>query len=374
MAATQQDAASGLEPAIRLRPGSNGLGRTPPGVPSRAQAGDYTDGHRQVADIQRARILAAMFGVVAEHGVANVTVAHIVTRSGVSRRTFYELFADREDCFLAAFDEAIARIASVVAPAFEGERSWRVGVRAAVTALLEWLDGDLATGRIVIVESLGAGPKALARRESVLAQIVAFVDRGRMVEKRGEGPPPLTAEGVVGGVLSVLHSRLVAASHAGAAAGVRSGAHVELGLVGSSQSGDAGLGLLELAGPLTSMIVLPYLGQAAARQELQRPVPERHTPQRVASTDPLRDVDMRLTYRTVRVLMAVAEHPGASNRQVGVASGMNDQGQISKLLSRLHRLGLIANAGLGPAKGAPNAWTLTPKGENIHATIGAQTS
>ena len=352
MVSTGQDLVDGVGSAVRLRPGDNGLGRD------------------QVADIQRARILAAMFDVVAEHGVANVTVAHIVTRSGVSRRTFYELFADREDCFLAAFDEAIARIASVVAPAFDGERSWRAGVRAAVIALLEWLEGDPATGRLVIVESLGAGPKALARRENVLAQIVAFVDRGRMVGKRGEGSPPLMAEGVVGGVLSVLHSRLVVVSHAGAAAGVRSGVPFELGLAGSSQSGD----VLGLAGPLTSMIVLPYLGQAAARQELQRPVPPRHIPRRTASADPLRDVGMRLTYRTVRVLMAVAEHPGASNRQVGVASGMNDQGQISKLLSRLHRLGLIANDGIGPAKGAPNEWTLTTKGQAIHATIGGRTN
>ena len=352
MVATEQGAVDGVGPAVRLRPGDNGLGRD------------------QVADIQRARILAAMFDVVAEHGVANVTVAHIVTRSGVSRRTFYELFADREDCFLAAFDDAIARIASVVAPAFEGEKSWRAGVRAAVIGLLEWSEGDPATGRLVIVESLGAGPKALARRESVLAQIVAFVDRGRGEGRRRDGPPPLTAEGVIGGVLSVLHSRLVAGSPANGG----SGASSELGLVGSSRSGDAGLGLLELAGPLTSMIVLPYLGQAVARQELQRPVPQRHTPRQTASADPLRDVDMRLTYRTVRVLMAVAEHPGASNREVGVASGMNDQGQISKLLSRLHRLGLIANDGVGPAKGAPNAWTLTPRGQGIHATIGGRTS
>jgi AcrR family transcriptional regulator len=338
MVATGQDVVDGLEPAVKLRPGANGLGRD------------------QVAEIQRVRILAAMFGVVAEYGVANVTVAHIVAGSGVSRRTFYELFPDRETCFLAAFDEAIGWIASVVAPAFERESSWRAGIRTAVTALLEWLDGDLATGRLVIVESLAAGPKALERRENVLAQIVPFVDRGRSTAKRGEGPPPLTAEGVVGGVLSVLHSRLVSAAPAAPGA-------------------SASLGLLELAGPLTSMIVLPYLGQAAARQELQRPVPPRHTPRQAASADPLRDVGMRLTYRTVRVLMAVAEHPGASNRQVGIASGMNDQGQISKLLSRLHRLGLIQNKnGEPPAKGAPNAWTLTPKGKNIHTTIGGRTS
>jgi AcrR family transcriptional regulator len=350
MVATGQDAADRVAPNAQLHPGNNGLGR------------------EHVADIQRARILAAMFDVVAENGVANVTVAHIVARSGVSRRTFYELFADREDCFLAAFDEAIRRIASVMAPAFDEEHSWRAGVQVAVIALLEWLEGDPATGRLVFVESLGAGPRALARRESVLAQVVSFVDRGRAAGKRGEGPPPLTAEGVVGGVLSVLHSRLFI----GPPGSGESDGHVELGRIGSSQSSDAELGLMELAGPLTSMIVLPYLGQAAARRELGRPVLERDTPRRAASADPLRDVDMRLTYRTVRVLMAVAEHPGASNREVGVASGMSDQGQISKLLSRLHRLELIANTGVGPAKGAPNAWTLTPRGHAIHTTIGVR--
>jgi AcrR family transcriptional regulator len=341
MVATGQDAVDRIEPAVRLRLGNDGLGR------------------EHVADIQRARILAAMFDVVAEHGVANETVAHIVTRSGVSRRTFYELFADREDCFLAAFDEAVGRVASVMASAFEDERSWRTGVRAAVTALLEWLEGDPATGRLVIVESLGAGAKALKRRRRILAQLVPYIDRGRKEGRRGEGPPPLTAEGTIGGVLSVLHSRLLDPDPSGM--GVASG--------GKSKSGS----LLELVGPLTGMIVLPYLGQAVAKKELERPVPQAQARPRANSTDPLRDVDMRLTYRTVRVLMAVAEYPGASNREVGVASDMSDQGQISKLLSRLHRLELIANTGVGPAKGAPNAWTLTPKGHAIHTTIGRRT-
>jgi AcrR family transcriptional regulator len=314
---------------------------------------EHSDGHTtkgassQVADIQRARILAAMVDVVSEHGAANVTVAHIVSRSGVSRRTFYELFAGREDCFLAAFDQAIARIAAVVVPAFEEERSWRAKIRAALSVLLECLESDPCTGRLLVVETLGAGLKALERRRGLLLQIRSFVDQGRSEGKRGDGPPPLTAEGVIGGVLSVLHSRLL-----------------------DPEPGS----LLGLAGPLTSMVVLPYLGQAAAQKELVRPVPEVHAQPRASSADPLRDVNMRLTYRTVRVLMAVAEHPAASNRNVGVASGMNDQGQISKLLSRLHRLGLIHNTGIGPKKGAPNAWTLTPKGQNIHATIRTQTS
>jgi DNA-binding MarR family transcriptional regulator len=83
---------------------------------------------------------------------------------------------------------------------------------------------------------------------------------------------------------------------------------------------------------------------------------------------------MRLTYRTVRVLTAIAELGGRgsypSNRQVGVASGMHDQGQISKLLSRLDRLGLISNTVPGPGRGAPNAWTLTPKGREVEAAMG----
>jgi AcrR family transcriptional regulator len=300
-------------------------------------------GREQVSEIQRARILTAMVEVVCERGAANVTVAHVVARSGVSRRTFYELFVDREDCFLAAFDDAIGRIAAVVLPVYEQSGSWRERVRAVLTVLLELLDYERATGRLVIVETLGAGPRALERRGRVLAQIITVIDQGRSEGKHGDGPPPLTAEGVVGGVLAVLHSRL---------------------------SRDANASLLELTGPLMGMIVLPYLGPAAARRELQRPVPEPHARPRAGSADPLRDLEMRLTYRTMRVLIALAGHPGSSNRQVGVVSGMHDQGQVSKLLSRLSRLGLIENAGVGPAKGAPNAWTLTVKGAEIQQAIG----
>jgi DNA-binding MarR family transcriptional regulator len=134
-----------------------------------------------------------------------------------------------------------------------------------------------------------------------------------------------------------------------------------------------GASLLELAGPLMSMIVLPYLGAAAARRELERPVPEHpHVSPRNASNDPLRDLGLRLTYRTVRALVSVAEKPGSSNREIGQASGIGDQGQMSKLLWRLERFGLIQNTGLGPGTGSPNIWTLTERGEAIHETITKQ--
>ncbi len=334
-----------LEPDVsRARKGMQGGGsRASEGTDRRASP----DGRGQVADIQRARMLTAMVEEVAERGVANVTVADVVARSGVSRRTFYEIFVDREDCFLAAFDEAVERIVAAVIPAYEQNGSWAFRIRSALTALLERLDDEPGAGRLVIVETLGAGDKALEYRRRHLAQIVAIVDRGRQEGKTGVEAPLLTAEGVVGGVLSILHARLSEA--------------------------DPG-NLTELINPLTSMIVLPYLGAAAARKETKRPISILRRSRQVERRNPLQNLDMRLTYRTVRVLMTVATQPGSSNRAVADGADIADQGQISKLLNRLHGLGLIDNAGGVPARGEPNAWTLTARGWEVHAAIAAQMS
>ena len=140
-------------------------------------------GREQVADIQRARMLAAMVEEVAERGVGNVTVADVVARSGVSRRTFYEIFEDREDCFLAAFDNAIEKLANVIVPAYEQKGAWQTKIRSALTALLEYLDREPAAGRLVIVETLGAGHKALEHRRRGIAQIITIVDQGRNESK-----------------------------------------------------------------------------------------------------------------------------------------------------------------------------------------------
>jgi DNA-binding MarR family transcriptional regulator len=130
--------------------------------------------------------------------------------------------------------------------------------------------------------------------------------------------------------------------------------------------------LRALSNPLMATIVLPYLGSAAAELELERARP-RSRPRTLTPADPLRDIDMRLTYRTVRVLLAIAAHPAASGRQVADAAGVADQGQMSKLLARLRGLGLIHNSASGRGKGEPNAWVLTPTGEDVERAIRAQT-
>lgn len=287
-----------------------------------------------------------MAEVCAELGATNVTVAHVVGRSGISRRTFYEQFADREDCFLATVNEAVRCAARYVVPAYRAEGRWRERIRAALVALLEFLEDEPYMGRLLVVETLGGGDRSLARRQEILSRVLEAVDEGRHEARGAEKLPPLTAEGAVGAVLSILHARLA--------------------------SGRAGI-LLPLTGQLTSMLVLPYLGVAAAQRELARPLPERVDKRKPLPAGTLHELGMRLTYRTIRVLHEVAARPGSSNRELGTAAGIQDQGQVSKLLSRLAKLGLIENTGAGHARGGPNAWTLTERGAEMQRTIAEQT-
>jgi DNA-binding MarR family transcriptional regulator len=214
---------------------------------------------------------------------------------------------------------------------------------------------------LCVVDALGAGPAALERRAWVVQLLIGAVDEGRREVRASAKPTRLTAEGVVGAVLAVLHTRL-------------SGG--EAGGPGGARGGEAGMRpMVRVLGPLMAMIVLPYQGQAVAAREASRPAPRRR---RAVSPpgDPLRELDMRLTYRTVRVLRAIAalggQGSGPSNRQVADASGVADPGQISKLLARLEHLGLIENSGGPPARGERNVWRLTAKGEGIEWTIRGQ--
>lgn len=295
----------------------------------------------RMSELQRARLLTAAVQVVSELGYRGMSTARVSARAGVSRKTFYDLFGDREDCFLTVFDDTVTRIAAVARPAYEGERRWREQVRAGLSSVLEFIADEPLLGALVIVDALGAGPNVLQRRTHCLETLSQIVDQGRSEVKTGTGPPPLTAEGVVGAVLSVLHARLL-------------------------EHNDASM--LDLLNPLMAIIVLPYLGATAAAKELERPLPQAHrAPARLAG-DPLDGLDMRVTYRTLRVLDAVAVIPGGSNREIADHAGISDQGQISKLLARLKRVGLIENNGHGQAKGEPNAWTLTEKGEEVEQT------
>jgi AcrR family transcriptional regulator len=325
-------------------------------------------------------MITAMIDVVSARGRADATVAHVVARSGVSRRTFYEVFDDFEDCFLAALDHSLTCASQYVLDVYSPTEKWRTRIRSALVGLLEFLDDEPAMGRLVIVETLGAGVRVQERRMAVVDVLVATVDEGRTESRSASKLPPLTAEGVVGGVLSVLHARLLVmhptgTRSSGAPAARGGGRSKNVHPEGSpQQAGEHVDSLLDLSGALTAMVVLPYMGPAVAAKELARSTPGRRPPRRRASGDPLRDLQMRLTYRTVRVLLAIAAAPDASNRKVATAAGIDDQGQISKLLARLEKLGLVSNHGAGRAHGSPNAWSLTKKGMEVERLVAGQMS
>lgn len=314
------------------------------------------DGGVHVPDIQRSRLLAAAVGVVDELGYAGASVTHITERARVSRRTFYELFDNREECLVAVLEGAVARVTSEISGADLTGLPWRERVRGGLWVILSFFDREPALARVCVVRSQGAAQSVLARRQEILDGLASIVGEGGREGSGATRPVELTAQGIVGGVFSILYARLLRA-------------HDER--------------LCDLLGELMAMIVLPYQGQAAARREQTRPAPP---PLSVAegvgerlisplgSVEPLAVLPMRLTYRTAMVLQALADHPGQSNRQVAGLVGISDQGQISKLLARLQRIGLLQNAADGAHdKGEANQWVLTNTGQQVTHSIQVHT-
>jgi AcrR family transcriptional regulator len=301
-------------------------------------------------DIQRTQILEGMAALVAERGVGAATLADVIARAGVSRRAFYRLFPDRKSCLVAAFDLGVQRASARMGPAYAAQSRWRDGIRAGLAEGLRFLDDEPAMARLLVVHSLSEYSELVRRRSEVQEQLWKVVDRGRGEGGAGRAePPPIVAEGVVGAVLTVVQTRLLA------------------------QDADPPdeRPTIQLFSSLMSLIVLPYLGPSAAQRELARPAP---LPSRRGGvpSGPISSFDdhgVRLTYRTERVLSAIAQYPGASNREIAERAGIVDQGQISKLLTRLERAGVISNLSQGTARGAPNAWSLTELGEGIERGV-----
>ena len=302
--------------------------------------------------MQRSRLLGGAVAAVEELGWSSVTVASIASRARVSRKTFYDLFADREDCLLEVLRDTGERIAGELDAGELDDLPWRERVRMGLWRILCFFDREPELARLCVVQSAFGGSSVLAWRTGVVERLIGIVDEGRQESARASEVPVLVAEGAVGAVLAILSSRLMSAEDE--------------------------LLLSDLLGALMGLIVLPYLGAGVALRERKRlapvlPASPVSAPARMyrAGRDPLEDVPMRLTYRTALVLEQVATHPGASNRQIGGFADIPDQGQISKLLARLQNLGLLTNTAGKDAhtKGAPNAWRLTALGERITQSI-----
>ena len=233
----------------------------------------------------------------------------------------------------ADFTHALHRAAERVVPAYHAQRRWPAAIRAGIEQLLIFLDEQPGLARHLILDSLCASETVLARRAQALEHLADAVHRGRRHARAPACLSRMSAQGAIGAVLFILHSRLSVEPQAR---------------------------LAPLAGELTAMVILPYKGPVAATRQIRRPTPD--TAHRAA----LAEIDVRITGRTVRVLRALAACPGASNRGVADHAGITDQGQCSKLLARLAAHGLIVNARRGAHRaGQANAWRLTVKGARL---------
>jgi AcrR family transcriptional regulator len=160
--------------------------------------------------IQRERLLGAMLNATAELGYLETNVQDVIDRADVSRPTFYEHFSNKEDCFLSAFDSRAERLRKLVHSAADaGGDSWRDRVRCGLEALLSFASSEPDTARTLVVEARAASETAVRRRVELLDDFARCLD----AEARELLPEPprrtaVTASGIVGGVESLLYSRL----------------------------------------------------------------------------------------------------------------------------------------------------------------------
>jgi AcrR family transcriptional regulator len=296
-------------------------------------------------EMQRGRILDAMVAEVGERGLRSVTIAAVCTRAGVSRSTFYELFKDLDTCVLAVLRQVASRSTALMAKAFADKDNWQDGVLAALAALLESLDREPLLARVCLLEMLAGSPAVLKHRARELAALNPLVDMGRKQARANGEPVELAAEASVASVAGILHTRLV--------------------------TGEAPpfIGLL---GQLVGLVVCPYLEphevvrEVKCGESLAQAIAKKHAS---SSSPPSITVQLPAAlshpgaYRARSCMTFIAANPGSSNKQIAAGIDVPHLGQVSELLARLARGGMLCKHAGGA--GRPNQWWLTPQGEQI---------
>lgn len=186
-------------------------------------------------------MLDAVADVVSFQGYAAMSVEEIVSAAGVSRRTFYDHFAGKEDAFLQAFDQVTGELLRRINAAYDSSATFGEAVVACLREFLQFAASDPRFADMCIVEVLAAGPAAIERRNAVLGELAALLERGAQSVPGGLHPRPLRAKTVIGGIFEVVYSRVLQ-GHAGE--------------------------LPSLLPDLAYSMMLPYLGHERAEAEL----------------------------------------------------------------------------------------------------------
>jgi AcrR family transcriptional regulator len=215
--------------------------------PDRLPRGKHGLSREAVARSQRARLLAAAAHVTAARGYEATTVADILGEAGVGRETFYELFGDRRDCVLAAHQALLDDLVERVRVAYAGPGEWVERCRATIRTLLDWFAADPAAGRFLLVELPAVGPEFHERFEAGFDSFVAVIDSGLDPDLPDcDYPLPRTSL-AVGAAISRVY-----------------------GEVAAGRAED----LPALLPHLTYEVLVPFLGEAAAREAAFAEVPQ----------------------------------------------------------------------------------------------------
>jgi AcrR family transcriptional regulator len=164
---------------------------------------------------QRERLLEAIADAVASDGYAGAAVADVIDRAGVSRKTFYEHFANKEECFLAAYDDGVATVLDAIDAAVAEAPHPYAAAEAGTRAYVDTLAANPALARACFVEVLAAGPVALRRREAVLERFAdqlvrIYDDAGAVLDVLPPAPPRYVFRAAVGAVNELVTRELIA--------------------------------------------------------------------------------------------------------------------------------------------------------------------
>lgn len=158
---------------------------------------------------QRERLLAATAQAVADQGYGRTKVADIIAVAGVSRRTFYEHFADKEECFFAAYEAIVLLVFRAVEEAYSTPEDWPHKVRSGIEALVGFVVDEPEFARMFFLEAPAAGAAARVRRDRVMALFAQFLEPGRELPATKVEVPQMAIQLLVGGLYEIIYSRLM---------------------------------------------------------------------------------------------------------------------------------------------------------------------
>jgi AcrR family transcriptional regulator/DNA-binding MarR family transcriptional regulator len=320
-------------------------------------APDQPQGRRSGArvpqpELQRARLIASMTALSRERDWHGLSVDRICEHAAMSRRTFYEHFADAEDCFASAIEDALQRLWDEVADQVDAAGDdWAEQVAVAIVAFLAALELDRPRAWMAIMEPLYGNGRARAARQVVVDRFVALLERGP-VDDEADRVPVNTAAGTIGGLW-------------------------ELALQHVSGGEDA-VGLDEAAGSAIFLALSPFVGRHDAMRyaygarkpsELVAEARERAGADEAPAADAeVTEAMLRLTELAAATLRHIAADPGCGNTDIAAALEVAHESQMSRLLRRL------ADEGLAESRrdGRSHAWRLTAFGAAVAGCLDAE--